>query len=268
MLRSLLATIAGASIILSAGWAAAADEPAPAWPAPFGGAFSANFTLATEYSQSGISQTQLNPAVQAGLDYRTSTLGAPFPLWLYASLWGSNIDFPSIGSGAEVQVLGGLKGRLLDRKLSIDIGYVEHVYPGLVDPTGTGLDYGEINLNLAYDFGFAKLAGRLRYSGNGIANSGISWNRRLMLGVPLPFLEVNDRISFDAYGSIGNEWVEKPLAAGLPTPEYWYWQFGIIAHLYGVDVNVAYTDTSIEPPGCQYTRYCSARVFAAITKVF
>lgn len=262
-----MATAASTLTLFSAASVALADETG-AWIAPFGGAFSTNFTVATEYTQSGISQTQLKPAFQAGLDYRTPMLGAPFPLWFYASLWGSNIDFPGIGSGAELQVLGGLKGRLFERRLSFDVGYVEHVYPGLVDPTGTGLDYGEINFNFAYDFGFATLAGRLRYSGNGITNSGVTWNRRLLLSVPLPFIKVNDRISFDAYGSIGNEWTEKPLAAGLPSPEYWYWQFGIITHLYGLDLNVAYTDTSIEPSGCQFTRSCSARVFAAITKVF
>ena len=265
-MRVLAAAAVSASLALAAVPVASADDAVPVWPAPFGGDFSANFTVATEYSQSGISQTQLNPAVQAGLDYRTPTLGAPFPLWLYASLWGSNVDFPSIGSGAEVQVLGGLKGRLLDRNLSFDIGYVEHVYPGLAP--GQGLDYGEINFNLGYDFGVAYVAGRLRYSGNGIANSGVSWNRRALVNVPLPFIKVNDRISFDVYGSVGNVWIEKPLAAGIPSPDYWYWQFGLITHLYGVDLNLAYTDTNIEPAGCQYTRYCAARVFASISKVF
>ncbi|MCA0304387.1 MAG: TorF family putative porin [Proteobacteria bacterium] len=268
MIRTLTATLVGASLALCASAAASADLPATGWPAPFGGSFSANFTVATEYTQSGISQTQLTPAVQAGLDYRGPTLEAPVPLWLYASLWGSNIDFPGIGSGAEIQVLGGLKGRLLDRKLSFDIGYVEHVYPGLLDVTGASLDYGEISLSLGYNFGFATLGARVRYSGNGIADSGVSWNRRLLAAVPLPFLKVNDRISFEAYGSVGNVWIEKPLAAGIPSPDYWYWQFGIITHLYGIDLNLAYTDTNIEPAGCQYTRYCSARVFAALTKVF
>mgnify|MGYP006267327733 CR=1 FL=1 len=264
MARSAVATTACLSILVAVAPPALADEADHGWRGPFGGAFSANFTVATEYTQSGISQTQLNPAVQAGLDYRTPTLGAPFPLWFYASLWGSNIDFPGIGSGAEIQILGGLKGRLLDHKLSFDIGYVEHVYPGMTD----SLDYGEINFNLGYDFGVATLGARVRYSGNGIADSGVSWNRRLMLGVPLPFVKVNDHISFEAFGSIGNVWIEKPEQAGIPNPEYWYWQVGIVTKLYGIDLNIAYTDTTIDVAGCQYTRYCSARVFASITKVF
>lgn len=256
--------IALAAIALQAGLAAAADRD-DRWQAPFGGTFSANFTVATEYTQSGISQTQLNPAFQVGLDYRAAPLATPFPSWLYASLWGSNIDFPGIGAGAELQFLGGLKARFLDRRLAMDVGYIEHVYPGL---SGYGLDYGEVNVNLSYDFGIAVLGGRLRYSGNGIAQSGVTWNRRALLSVPLPFLKVNDRVSFSAYGSAGNVWVEKPEAAGFPDPQYWYWQVGVITRLYGLDINVAYTDTNIEPSGCQQTRYCAGRVFAAVSKVF
>lgn len=154
----------------------------------------------------------------------------------------------------------------MERRLSFDVGYLQHVYPGISGDYA--LDYGEINLNLSYDFGVASLGARVRYSANGIANSGVSWNRRALVSVPLPFLHVNDNVSFKAYGSLGNVWIEKPLAAGIPTPDYWYWQIGVVTSLYGVDVNVAYTDTSIEPPGCQYTRYCAGRFFAAISKVF
>ena len=244
---------------------AAADNEEK-WHAPLGGYFSANFTVASEYSQSGISQTQLKPALQAGLDYRTGSLIEQFPLWVYATAWGSNIDFPVIGEGAEVQVAGGVKARLLERRLSLDLGYIQHAYPGI--SVEYGLDYGELNFNLGYDFGIATLGTRIRYSANGLGNSGINWNKRGLLSLPLPFLAINDDISFKAYGSLGNVWFEKPLGAGIPSPDYWYWQIGIITSLYGIDVNLAYTDTSIDPAGCQSTRYCAGRVFIAVSKVF
>ena len=37
---------------------------------------------------------------------------------------------------------------------------------------------------------------------------------------------------------------------------------------YGLDFNVAYTDTSIEPAGCGNTNYCAGRFFVSVTKVF
>lgn len=46
------------------------------------------------------------------------------------------------------------------------------------------------------------------------------------------------------------------------------WQFGVIASAFGLDMTLAYTDTSIEPVGCGNTNYCAGRVFIALTKMF
>ena len=61
---------------------ARADDGEP-WRGPFGGTFNANFTLTTDYSYAGISNTQLGPAFQVGLDYRTPSLVKAFPLWIF-----------------------------------------------------------------------------------------------------------------------------------------------------------------------------------------
>ena len=90
------------------------------WNAPFGGAFSADFTVASEYSSSGVSLTKRAPAFQMGIDYKTAEVSAKVPLWLYVSGWGSNIDFPSTGSGVEIDLAGGLKFNAFDGKLSVD----------------------------------------------------------------------------------------------------------------------------------------------------
>jgi uncharacterized protein (TIGR02001 family) len=244
----------------------ALGEERERWKAPFGGSFSANFTVTSDYSYAGISQTKLGPAVQAGLDYKTADMSDTMPLWLYLSVWGSSIDFPTTGPGVEVDLAGGLKFRAFDRKLSFDLGYVRYLYPGI--PASFGYEYGEINLNVGYDFGFATLNARVRYSPNSFGVSGMSWNKRGLLSVPLPFLDFNENISFKAYGSLGNIWVERYLDYGLPSADYWYWQFGMIISAYGLDFNLAYTDTSIEPAGCLNTNYCSGRVFLAVTKTF
>jgi hypothetical protein len=55
---------------------------------------------------------------------------------------------------------------------------------------------------------------------------------------------------------------------GIPSPDYWYWQLGLVTSACGFDVTVAYTDTSIEPAGCGNTSSCSRRVFVSVTKAF
>jgi uncharacterized protein (TIGR02001 family) len=244
---------------------ARADD-SDAWRGPFGGAFNANFTLTTDYSYAGISNTQLGPAFQVGLDYRTPNLIEAFPLWIFMTGFGTNISFPMAGPGVEIDIGGGLKLRAFDRKLSADIGYVRYNYPGI--PSMFSYDYGEIVANLAYDFDFFELKARLRYSPNSFGNSGTSWNKRALLAIPLSLLKFSDSISLKSYGSIGNVWVDRFANFGLPSQDYWYWQIGLIASAFGLDFTVAYTDTSIEPLGCSNTAYCSGRIFTSVTKSF
>jgi uncharacterized protein (TIGR02001 family) len=258
LLLSLLCLVCGAEGVL-------ADDN-ERWPAPFGGTFNATFTVTSDYSFAGISQTKLGPAFQPSLDYRTRELSADLPIWFYAGGWASNFDFPSTGPGIEVDLAAGFKAKILERKLSIDVGYIRYLFLG--PPADLNYNYGDINLNVAYDFGFASLAGRLRVSPNSFGASGFSFNKRGLLSVPLPFLRINEDISFKAYGSLGNIWVERFDLFGIPSPDYWYWQLGLVTSAYGLDISVAYTDTSIEPAGCANTSYCSGRVFFSISKAF
>ena len=236
------------------------------WHAPFGGFFNATFTATSDYSFAGISQTKLGPAAQMSLDYRTADFGEGLPIWFYATGWGSNIDFPTTGPGIEIDVGAGFKARAFNRKLSLDIGYIRYTFLG--PPADLNYNYGDISLNVGYDFDVATLAARVRLSPNSFGSSGLSRNIRGLLTVPLPFLRINEDISFKAYGSMGNIWVERFDLYGIPSPDYWYWQLGLVTTAYGFDVSVAYTDTSIEPQGCGYTNYCAGRVFFSITKAF
>src|SRR5262249_53328901 len=112
------------------------------------------------------------------------------------------------------------------------------------------------------------LSGRLRYSPNAYGNSGASWDKRALLSVPLSFVKIADDVSFKVYGALGNFWVDRYLAFGIPTNDYWYWQIGLVTSVFGLDISVPSPDTSTEPAGCAFTRYCAGRVYASITKVF
>jgi uncharacterized protein (TIGR02001 family) len=243
-----------------------AEKPPDKWHGPFGGTFNANVTVTSDYSYAGISNNALQPAYQLGLDYRTPDLTSEQPLWLYLSGFGSNVTF-STGPGLEVDVAIGVKLKPTER-LKIDLGYVRISFPGTA--AALGYDYGDFGLNVDYDFGPATLSGRLRASPNSFANSGRSLNKRGLLSVPLSFAPFGDQISFKGYGSLGNLSVERYQAYGLPSSDYWYWQFGLVVSsvAYGLDMTFAYTDTSISPEGCGYSGLCAGRVFVSLTKTF
>lgn len=258
LLLSMLCLLCGAEAALA--------EGVEHWAAPFGGFFNATFTFATDYSFAGISQTKNAPAYQLGIDYRSKDFGLEIPVWFYTSGWGSNIDFASTGQGIELDFSAGFKARAFNGRLSLDLGYIRYTFLG--PPADLAYNYGDFNLNVGYDFGFASVAARVRFSPQSFGDSGHSWNKRVLLTVPLPFLSFNENIAFKTFGALGSHSVDRFAAYGLPSADYWYWQFALVTSAYGLDVMVAYTDTSIDPAGCAYTSYCSGRAFMSVTKAF
>ena len=257
------------TVLLAAGSAGAQNAEAQKevrWNAPFGGRFSANFTVASDYSYAGISNTQLQPAYQAGLDYRSADLLSAPQVWFYLSAWGSNVSFPASGPAVEIDLLGGLKTRLMDGRLKLDVGYLRYTYPGT--PAELAYGYGEFHVQADYDFGPVNISARVRHSPDFFGKSGASWTKRGRLGVPLDFLPWPSGVSVEAYGTLGNFWVDNFIRDGLPTNEYWYWQTGVVVWAVGLEFHLAYTATSLSYENCGYTAYCSGRLFASVTKTF
>jgi uncharacterized protein (TIGR02001 family) len=187
-------------------------------------------------------------------------------VWGYVGAWASNVYFPGTSTAAEVDLIGGVRGKTLGDKLTFDIGYIRYNYPGS-DPT---LQYGfnEIGLVLAYDFGPVALSGAVRYSPNFFANSGNAWYKWAQVTVPLPFIKINENVSFKVYGTLGNQSVERFANYGIPSDNYWDWQLGLTATVWGVDLTVAYTDTNIDVAGCLNTQNCQARAIFMVSKTF
>jgi len=245
-----------------------AETPKPRWPAPFGGEWHAFITFASDYAQNGVSNTQLGPALQAGLDWRSPNLlpaGQP-PLWVYGYVFGSNVSYPQTGNGFELDFAGGLKLKLLERKLGLALGYIRYTYPDI--SASFALDFGEVEFKADYDFGPFYASGRLRWSPAAYSGVGQTWNKRALVSAPLAFLHLPFDATVQLYGSLGNYWLEKPEALGLPKNDYWYWQVGLVTSVWGLDVTIAYTDTTIEPIDCGNTRFCAARAFVSVSKVF
>jgi uncharacterized protein (TIGR02001 family) len=235
------------------------------WKAPFGGTFSATFAFVTDYSYRGISQTQRQVAGQAAFGYETPQVSEKVHLSAYVGAWGSTVYFPNTGTSAEIDLLAGLKYKALDDKLTFDLGYIRYNYLGA--PADLFYDFNEFGLVVGYDFGVAQLQGAVRYSPNFFANSGIAWYKWGQLTVPIPYT-FNENVSFKLFATIGNQYVERFTNYGIGYNNYWDWQVGLGVTVYGFDLSVAYTDTSLGVAQCANTMNCDARAIFMISKTF
>lgn len=243
--------------------------PAPekeTWKGPFGGTFAASFAFVTDYAYRGISQTQWQPTVQAAFGYETPTISEKVPLSAYVGAWGSGVNFPNTGTVAEIDLLTGLRLKALDDKLTFDLGYIRYNYLGA--PSNLFYDFNEFGLVVGYDFGLAQLQGAVRYSPNFFANSGIGWYKWGQLTVPLNFIKINENLAFKVYGTIGNQYVERFANYGIGYDNYWDWQIGLTATVYGFDLTIAYVDTNLSVPNCANTMNCDARAIFTLSKSF
>ena len=265
MLKKIAATCIG-MLTFCAVTVANAEEEKPVWHGPFGGTLSAGAALATDYSYRGLSQTQRQIAFQPFVTYETPTVSEKVPLSAYVGAWGSNVYFPGTGAGAEIDLIAGFRAKALDDKLTFDLGYIRYNYPGAIG--ALQLDFNEFGLVVGYDFGPVALTGAIRYSPNFFANSGIGWYKWAQATVPLPFIKINENVSFKLFGTIGSQYVERPVNYGIPNNDYWDWQLGATATVWGVDLTLAYTDTNIDVAGCLNTYNCEGRVIFSISKTF
>lgn len=107
-----------------------AAAQAPAWDA------SGNVALTSDYVFRGVSQTDEDPAVQAGLKLQH------VPSGFYGALWSSNVDYgDEIGSNAELDLVLGW-GHSFSDDVALDLNLTRYTYPGTNDEFE--LDYNEL----------------------------------------------------------------------------------------------------------------------------
>jgi uncharacterized protein (TIGR02001 family) len=79
-------------------------------------------TLASDYRTRGISQTQNDPAIQAGVTLAHSS-------GLYLGAWSSNVDFGGgLKTRQEIDYYAGWLWQATD-EVSLDVGYLKYAYP-------------------------------------------------------------------------------------------------------------------------------------------
>ena len=134
----------------------------------------------------------------------------------------------------------------MEGKLTVDLGYTRYNYLGA--PSDLFFDFNEFSLVVGYDFGVAQVSGAVRYSPNFFANSGIAWYKWAQVTVPLTFINFNENVTFKIFGTIGNQYVQRFANYGIRYNNYWDWQIGLTATVYGFDLSVAYVDTNLNSP--------------------
>lgn len=132
---------------------------------------SSTITLASDYDFRGITQSALDPALQASLDWSAES-------GLYASLWASNVDFgEDTTSDTEVDLVLGYSGSVND-DFGYDLGVARYNY----FDNGDDIDYNELFAGFTFKMFSAKLWYADDYVNSGESGSYLEGN----LDVPLP----------------------------------------------------------------------------------
>lgn len=136
---------AAAAILLVATPGAAFAQTAPDW------AF--NAAAASDYVFRGVSQTEEDPAISAGVDLTAGSF--------YAGAWASNVSFVGDDdTNAEVDLYGGFRTETVGWNL--DLGVVGYLYTG--QPDGADYDYAEVKLAASRAVGPATVGAAVYYS--------------------------------------------------------------------------------------------------------
>ncbi|MBM3549381.1 MAG: hypothetical protein FJX54_20785 [Alphaproteobacteria bacterium] len=239
-----------AAIALAASCAFASSAQAQVQVPGLAGTLSGLATVTSDYTFRGISQTDNDPAVQAGVEYGLE-VGSVAP---YLGIWGSNTNFAD--SNLELDLTGGVRGKV--GEITWDLGFVYYVYPSA--RSSLNYDFVEGQMKLGYDLGPAALTLGLNYSPDFFASSGNATYLQANLDVPLPWGLV-------VTGRVGHQWIQRNTAFGAP--DYLDWSLGVAKEVLGFNFGLAYVDTDLSKAECfAGGNLCDGRLIASVTKKF
>lgn len=98
-----------------------------------------NVGAVTDYRYRGISQSNLKPALQGGVDYAHGS-------GLYVGAWASTIKWLADGKDVELDIYGGYKGQITPG-LGYDVGVLRYQYPGASKANTTEV-YGALSYGM------------------------------------------------------------------------------------------------------------------------
>jgi uncharacterized protein (TIGR02001 family) len=198
-----------------------------------------NVALTSDYVFRGVSQTQENPAISAGVDL---TRGA-----VYLGGWASNVDFGD-DADAEVDLYAGWRPEVAG--WSLDLGGVAYLYTG--QPDGADYDYVELK------------AAASRAVGPVTVGGGVYWSPDFFGATEDEATYVEANASFapadrwTVSGAVGRQWVSSDL-------DYATWNLGAARQLTdSLAFDLRYHDTDAHAFGAIY----GGRAVASLKAVF
>jgi uncharacterized protein (TIGR02001 family) len=208
-----VARVAGAIALAGACAAASAGE------------FHGYFTAGTDYVFRGVSQSNEDPTVQAGLDYAHA-------VGFFAGLFAAAIDYPVSPfrpdpGELELDAYVGY-GRPAGRDFVWDVALIHYAYP---DSDADDQNYQELGFNLHY-----RDRARLGLTASDDARIGGSSGWTAELELRRPFGE-----RFQVSGTLG-----RYAFARSDWKDYLYWDLGVSAEAGPVTFDLRYFDTSDE----------------------
>lgn len=211
-----------------------------------GGSFTGNVALTTDYVFRGISQSNEEPTIQGGMDWKDDATG------LYAGVWGSGVDFND--ATTELDFYGGVSGVIDD--FSWDLGGIFYYYPG--SDADLNYDFWELAAAVGYDFNLFQATVSVNYSPDYFGSSGDAWYPAVNVTVPLPY-------GLTADAGYAYQWIEKNAASG--TADYGTWSLGLGYDLKGFNLGLKYSDTDLNEP-VECADGCGARVVFTVSRAF
>lgn len=194
-----------------------------AWPARaegLAGEFSATLALTSDYVFRGVSQSDKNPALQAGLDWSHPLAG------VYAGIWGSSVDLPD--AAVEVDFYAGLNGAR--ENFVWDVGAIYYTYPGA--DGSLDYDFWELAVAGGYDFTLFSLSAAVNYSPDFFGGQGASLYPAVYAVMPLPY-------NFTASASAAYQWIDDG-------ESYANWSLGVDTSLHGFGLGLKYHETDMD----------------------
>lgn len=195
---------------------------------------SGSVALTSDYIFRGVSQTNQEPALQAGLEYAADS-------GFYVGTWGSNINWLSdlstpqapISSSLELDAYAGYRGKFGD-SVGFDVGALYYWYPGDFPSGFNSADTAELYFGISasvfsakYSYALTDLFGYADSDGSGYLDAAVNWEF-----VPTWTLNVHG----------GKQWIENN-----EDFEYTDWKLGVTKSFDGgFAVALAYTDTDTE----------------------
>lgn len=134
---------------------------------------SGNVALTTDYVWRGGTQTQGDPAVQAGLKVTGKSA-------VYASAWGSNVEFaPETRASSELDFTVGWS-KALGAKWAVDVNLLRYQYPA----TAVDLNWTELNGTITYNSNY--------WASLGVSNEALGYDARgtyALIGAKFPITD-------------------------------------------------------------------------------